>query len=262
MRKNFSILLHTMQLFLFPEENGCIFCGKKVYEESFCQKCWAELSLGKKQEFCRICGRLVKNICSFGCSECQDSHYQFSFARAAGGYQGIHRDILHQFKYIGKQSLAQPMGKLMVDVILSDRRYEGTQVIVPVPLAPAKLAQRKFNQSRLLAEELGKTLGLPVLSEGLRRGRNTQTQAKLSREERRTNLEGVFEVPAGKLQQWKRKKLLLVDDVFTTGSTASEATKVLLAAGVGEVTVITWATGSTMLNERERRDWCEFKELS
>lgn len=233
-----------------------------MYKEGFCRNCWEELSAAKKQEFCRICGRILTNTSPQGCPECRDSGYEFSFARGVGGYRGIYRDILHQYKYVGKQSLSRPMGRLMVDLVLADRRYEGTAAIIPVPLAPAKLDQRKFNQSQLLAQELGRALDLPVLAEGLRRGRDTLTQAKLSREERRANLEGAFEVQRGIGRFLQGRKLLLVDDVFTTGSTAAEAARVLLAAGAGEVAVLTWATGLVGSYGREGRDNLEFAELS
>lgn len=255
-------LLRGMQDFLFPEGEGCCFCGKSMYREGFCLNCWEELSIAKKQEFCRICGRILTNPSLQGCPECQDAGYEFSFARGVGEYRGIYRNLLHQYKYVGKQSLARPMGKLMLDVVLTDRRYEGTEVLVPVPLAPVKLLQRKFNQSQLLAQELGQALDLPVLAEALQRGRDTLTQAKLSREERRANLEGAFMVQRGMGHFLQGRKLLLVDDVFTTGSTAAEAAKVLLSAGAGEVAVLTWATGLVGGSGREGRDSRELEELS
>ncbi len=239
-----------LQELLFPEPAQCCFCLQQSQQGQFCASCWQQLSMADKQEFCRKCGRILTN--EKVCPECLGFKGAYSFARAVGEYQGIYREILYQYKYIGKQSLARPMGRLMADTVLADSRYAGTQLIVPIPLAPSKYAQRKFNQSELLAWEVGNCLGLPVQVDLLKRVRDTLTQAKLTRAERRANLVGAFRVQHELAQLLMGKKLLLVDDVLTTGTTISEATRVLMANGAKEVVVLTWATGLAKVSNGKR----------
>ncbi|HEX3031103.1 MAG TPA: ComF family protein, partial [Bacillota bacterium] len=229
-----------------PEGEQCCLCEQTWYRSGFCHSCWSQISLLKKQDFCRICGRLLY-VKGQKCSECDSNTYAFDAARAVGPYEGIFRDLVYQLKYVGKQSLAQPMGRLMADLVLEEKGCRGTDLLIPVPLALSKLKARKFNQSLLLAREIGRLVGLPVAEQLLVRVRETVIQAKLTRTQRQTNLEGAFAVAADSQQQdatlLRGKKIILVDDVLTTGSTASEGAGVLKAAGAREVRVITWATG-------------------
>lgn len=135
----------------------------------------------------------------------------------------------------------------MAETMVADRRFAGTELLVPLPLAPAKLAQRKFNQSDLLAREIGRSLGLPIVEEALQRTKDTRIQAKLTRAQRRVNLKGAFcRGTSQAVAILKGRKIVLVDDVFTTGTTMTEAARVLLGAGTAEIAAITWATGNAV----------------
>lgn len=155
-------------------------------------------------------------------------------------YNGLVRDLIHRFKYGGDQSLAPLLANLTLPC-LEDSRFSGRSfdAIVPVPLHPLRERERGFNQAGLLALELGRTAGLPVAAL-LRRKRDTAHQARFDRARRLKNLEGAF-CTRGKVGQDTR--LLLVDDVCTTGITLDVCARVLLEAGASEVCAVTMARG-------------------
>ncbi len=150
-----------------------------------------------------------------------------------GSYQGGLRKALHRFKYYGQKSLAGPLGLLLYGKIFRQPQFSAVQFLVPVPLHRQRLLQRGYNQSALLAGVVGKKLGLPV-REALQRVKETQSQTGLNKEQRRENLQGAFHCrqrfPPG-------SRLLLIDDVLTSGATVQEASLVLKKAGAGKVSV-------------------------
>jgi ComF family protein len=152
------------------------------------------------------------------------------------GYQGVMAEAIQRFKYHGEIQLADSLGWLWKKISLEDLSFE---VIIPVPLYPSRLRERGFNQSLVLGRILGRFLHKPVVIKGLRRTRNTVPQVELDHAQREKNVRGAFEV--GDSQEIKGKSVLLVDDVFTTGATVNECTKVLKKAGAGQVYVLTLA---------------------
>jgi ComF family protein len=181
--------------------------------------------------------------------------------RAAGLYEGPLREALHRFKYGGRRSLALPLAGLLADLlegpdfasaglvppvpvgvkVASSSSGSLNWVIVPVPLSTDRLRERGFNQAALLARELSRRLGVPAAESVLVKSRDTAPQVGLSRREREVNLAGAFAVPDASVV--KGKNILLIDDVFTTGSTLSAASSVLLRAGSGQVFGLVLAAG-------------------
>ncbi len=140
-------------------------------------------------------------------------------------------------KFYGLKRLAKSLGSLLAVYDLS-----GSDGIVPVPLSIKSLRARGFNQSLLIARVVSKTLNVPLLMDNLRKIKETPPQIGLSARERLSNLKNAFDV-RGSIQGLR---LLLVDDVMTTGATVTECTKVLMKAGAKEVTVLTLARASTL----------------
>jgi len=226
---------------LFPPRGECPFCGLPTDEPLNCRDCSTLFQGYRKQEFCRKCGKILyRKNSGLLCHDCSRELPLFGFSRAVGIYEGIIKESLYNLKYTGRRSLAAPMGQLMARLVLDDGRYRSVDVIVPVPLAEGKLRQRRFNQSELLARELGKWLKVGV-EEALIRIKDTPAQSKKGRRERLRNLRGAFAVAFG--QDLTGKRILLVDDVLTTGSTLSECTKVLRDRGAADIMAITWAVG-------------------
>lgn len=144
----------------------------------------------------------------------------------------------------------------MTTVIRGEKEYLSAEMVIPIPLSPRQLKARSFNQAQLLAQVLRKSLGLPEGKDLLLKVKETKEQVKLSRAERLSNLQGAFVVSQPEIL--KDKKVLLVDDVYTTGATAGECTFSLLAAGAREVLVATVASSvesfySAGITEKEIR---------
>lgn len=146
------------------------------------------------------------------------------------------REAIHRLKYSNSRDLAAPLGEMMVtywqDVHLP------TDVIVTVPLHARRLRQRGYNQAALLARELGRGVGLPVLENALIRVRDTSPQVDLNAKERKENVRGAFHCPDDRLAG---KNVLLVDDVYTTGATLEACSMALKQRGVRTVWALTLA---------------------
>ncbi|MDN5347771.1 MAG: hypothetical protein PWP65_1335 [Clostridia bacterium] len=238
---------------LAPRRQICPFCARPTGGQTLCASCRALLADWKKKYApCPRCGRLkaVGDRTRRGdpaagngriCPQCREESPPFRLARAAGPYLGVLKEAIQDFKYNGRRSLAGPLGKLMAEVLVHEKSFGRPEVLIPVPLAPARLQERAFNQAELLAGSLGAVLGLKVQGDVLSRVWETPPQVGLTRRERLANLRGAFRVL--KPVVIRGRGVLLVDDVLTTGATASECARVLLAAGAREVSVITVATG-------------------
>lgn len=228
---------------VFPEREPCPLCGLPGERPGICRDCFEDLCAFKKSSTCPKCGRfpLAGATTVYGlCAECRKELPLFDLARAVGPYEGKLKESIYQFKYFGHRSLAAPLAGLMVELFLAEKRWQQVDALVPVPLGPEKLVTRRFNQAELLACEMAKILRLPVAGL-LERRFDTVTQSKLTKHERRQNLRHAFALKNP--PQAAGKRLVLVDDILTTGSTADECTAVLKNAGAAEVFLLTLATG-------------------
>lgn len=176
------------------------------------------------------------------CQDCALKPKFFAKARAVALYDGAARQHVHMLKYQGRAVLAEVLGRLMAEAALSDADYCDCELVVPVPMHRKKEEVRGYNQAYLLAREVGRFLDMGVTS-ALVRTRFTDPQSTLGRQGRSRNLRGAFEVPCP--ADVSGRRVLLVDDVITTGSTASECARALLRAGAREVYVLTYAVGVT-----------------
>jgi len=165
------------------------------------------------------------------CGRCRTGENRFDLARSAVLFNESAREIVHHLKYSDRVSLAGSVGRLLRPI----REQDGfsAECAVPVPLHRLRERERGFNQAALIARELG----LPVEAGLLRRRKKTTSQTGLSRAERTKNLASAFELLSGV----KGMKVLLVDDVLTTGATMNELTKVLKRGGAARVEVLTFA---------------------
>lgn len=141
------------------------------------------------------------------------------------------KEAIHAFKYDGIRELVCPLSKLAIKHLEDDRlKFIKSFILIPIPLYKDKELERGFNQAALLTEEIAKKLNLKILKDGLVKTKKTKAQMELKGKERRENVKGTFAF-IGDKKEIRNKKILLVDDVITTGSTLNEAAKVLKRAG-------------------------------
>jgi ComF family protein len=161
----------------------------------------------------------------------------FDTARSAVLHEGIIRTRIHQFKF-GAQMEWTPALVELLRIAYAGLGLSSPDLIVPVPLHPNRLKERGFNQSGLLAGELARKIKVPVSFDTIVRKKQTAPQTRLSRRERLKNVKGTFEIPNA--QRVRGRRVLLIDDVFTTGTTLNECAKVLKRkGGASEVHAIT-----------------------
>jgi ComF family protein len=163
----------------------------------------------------------------------------FRRARSVARHDGVARELVHKLKYGDRQELAIGMGRLMAGAARDS--VTEVDVIIPVPLHWTRLWQRRFNQATALGAVMADATGLPLQPLWLRRRKRTARQVGLTRDERRKNLQGAFVVPDAAKAALAGKRVLLVDDVMTTSSTANAAARVLLRAGAADIDVVTFA---------------------
>lgn len=191
--------------------------------------------------FCQKCGLPFRGeiTLTFECGNCRDKHYAFDRAIAAVTTQGIVRECVHRFKYARHEWFGKILAHYLIEAGLQHFEWDAVDAIVPVPLHPRKLREREFNQAEFLGNKLSRAFQKPLITDNLRRVRDTQTQTRLDLHGRADNMRGAFAVkqPAA----FSRKRLILVDDIFTTGATTNECASILLKAGAANVSVLTVA---------------------
>lgn len=190
---------------------------------------------------CPVCGLpfAAEEGIDHPCGPCLTAPPPFDGARAAARFDGPVRELIHRFKFGGKPHLARPLGLLAAHSLAGFIPAVTAECILPVPLHGKRLRQRGFNQSQLLGHALAQQWRIPLSVHNLRRIRWTEPQIGLSAPDRERNVRGAFSVTRpGKIAG---KRVLLVDDVYTTGSTVSECSRVLKRAGAQDVWVITVA---------------------
>ena len=224
---------------LFPPRCHC--CRAFIPDAGrihICSRCLGDMKL-LSSPLCPICGIpfATPGGIDHACSSCISDPPPFTAARAAMVHDGPARDLVHRFKYDGKVQLRRPLGLLFAERLAPFIAASAPDVVIPVPLHLNRLRQRGFNQAVLLGEVVAKEWGLPLDRTGLCRTRMTEPQTEFSALERRRNVRGAFGFGNGAAVVGR--KVLLVDDVYTTGSTAGECARTLRRGGAAEVFVAT-----------------------
>lgn len=229
---------HTLNT-LFPPR--CFTCGQMVGEHgSLCGECWSGVDF-ISAPLCHRCGIPFElDVGEEGeCMPCLQNPPPFTTARAVFRYEGESRRLITGYKYYDR-TLATPMFARWL-ARAGAVQLAAADVVVPVPLHPWRLVRRRYNQSALLARELGRLCGKATLVDALKRTRHTTPQAGLTREQRLENVKDAFAVSPKRAAQLTAKSVVLVDDVLTTGATLNACTQALLDAGAREVYVLVLA---------------------
>jgi ComF family protein len=243
--------INSLFTVLFP--SNCRICNEPLLNVSrlpVCPEC-LEAIRPVEGKVCSVCGERVLSDYAFTepdglkrCPVCRRIQRPFERAVAYGSYDGGLRELIHMLKYSGVRPAARVLGRMLAEAIAQlEPNFSSSGVqMIPVPLYKGKRRQRGFNQAELIAGEALKfrpAQGLELASDILYRTRATDSQIGLTSHQRRENMRGAFAVT--RAVAVTGKVLLLVDDVYTTGTTASECARVLRRAGAAEVWVATVA---------------------
>ena len=229
--------------FFYPEACQICHTARATPAEGYvCAACWQGVRF-IKPPFCDRCGLPFEGAITnaFECSNCREMDLHFSSARSAVVAGGVVLEAIHRYKYQKALWFEPFLADLFLREALPTLREPAWDSVVPVPLYPAKERAREFNQAARLARHLAAALKIPLNKSALRRVLPTSTQTRLTREQRATNVRRAFALRPGR--KLDRQRVILVDDVFTTGATTSACAKVLLDGGAAEVCVWTVARG-------------------
>ena len=236
-----TFFLKSVIDFIFPP--SCSICKKPFDSEEeggICPHCLSQIKyIGSP--LCERCGKPFYSEVSDDhlCGDCLTNERYFNRARAVGYYTGILRKAIHLLKYKLMENLAFQLGNIMAGQMryfISNATYH---LIIPVPLHPKRLRERGFNQALSLARLINRKYSIPLDRYTLTRSKLTKPQVGLSEQDRRDNVRGAFSLL--KSDKVTDRTILLVDDVYTSGSTVEECSRVLIKAGADRVDVLTLA---------------------
>ncbi len=217
----------------FPPSFSCDVCGRETFGTNICKQCLKNFTFNTGAS-CPVCGR--KTVRPEICLECKAQPPVYSKAVSAIVYDGEGVALVAKFKN-GGAYLKDYFADLLYEKV---KTLPETDCIVYVPMTQKAISKRGYNQTYLLAKELSARTDKPLVKDALIKTKETSSQKALTRKERAENLKGAFKVV--EKQALKDKRVLLVDDILTTGATADEISKVLLAAGAQKVYLATVAS--------------------
>ncbi|MCJ2036768.1 ComF family protein [Methylobacterium sp. J-068] len=222
-----------------PTCSGC--GGATADSHALCSACWSGLRL-IEQPYCQRLGTPFAVDHGTGALLSPRAIADppvFQRARAVALYEGRARDLVHRLKYEDRLDLGPVLARMMAGA--GSELLAEADCLVPVPLHRLRLWRRRFNQAALLSRRIGRIAGLPSDPGLLVRVKATRSQVGLSRVARGTNLQGAFRVPDSARARLQGRRILVIDDVMTTGATANAASRVLLRGGAASVDVLTFA---------------------
>ncbi len=240
----FSKILNDILDFIYPENITCVLCDNPIRKDntySICKSCFDELNF--ILDGCLTCG---KNIINYSleendiknCNFCKDKKFYFDRAISCIEYTDLSKKFIFKLKYNDKTYLSKIIANIMKEKLCVENIK--VDYILCVPIHKKRLKERGFNQSQKISFYLSKYLDIPFL-DILKRIKKTKKLYKLNKNERQNELNNVFKID-DKNNLLKNKDVLVVDDIFTTGSTVNEISKVLRKYGVNKIYIVTLIT--------------------
>ena len=216
-------------------QNGCIVCGRTT-SSAVCTDCSNSIRY-IQQPYCTKCGQpfTTHSGISHVCYDCIKGKNKFTLSRAVFEYNGAIVKLIHRFKFGDRVNLSSFFSEELRKLYDAHFAAKDITAILPVPLSTHRLKHRSYNQTQLLAEALSRKLSIPVFPQVLEKIKETLPQSRLSAKKRRENVKDAYAV--ADRASLKGKRVLLIDDVITTGATVNACTKALLHAGIEQVYV-------------------------
>ncbi|SHI47718.1 ComF family protein [Parasporobacterium paucivorans] len=239
MKRKTNLLRDNLLNILYPRR--CAICGRIVIPERdrVCPECRKILPY-IEEPACKKCGKGIEDASSEYCHDCVKKKHYFEQGAALFEHDKNIRHSLYEFKYKNKREYADFYAEELVKKFEQTIKIWGAQALIPVPLHQKKMLTRGFNQSEILAGRISALTGVPVDAGYLKRIRNTDAQKELGKAQRARNLEKAFAVTDS---TGRYERVLLVDDIYTTGSTVDACARALNEAGVKSVYFITVSIG-------------------
>ena len=223
---------------IFPRR--CPFCdGLVSYGEFICKQCRRRIPyIGK--DYCLKCGKPLADKGKEYCKDCSNTEHIFTRGRSLYVYGGRARESISRFKFHGRREYADYYGRDIAAHLGSFIKKCHPDILIPVPVSWEKLRKRGYNQAELIADSISDCINVPTIKTAVVRVKNTPPMKDLTRIQRMKNLEGAFKI---NVHDVKCRNVLIVDDIYTTGSTIDAVASELKKAGAKEVFFVTLASG-------------------
>jgi len=238
MEKKKRIWKEYLVSIFFPRH--CPVCDEVIaYGEKICRGCEKKVRYIKEPS-CKKCGKQLENERQEYCGDCSRKRHYFEQGKAAFSYQKDMKKSMYRFKYSNRREYADFFAEEAVKRYGKWLEQRGIEVIVPVPMFAAKKRSRGYNQAEVFARALGRECAVPVEEKLVVRTKNTMPQKSLNDKQRKDNLKGAFQVRTNIV---KYSKILLVDDIYTTGATVDAIAELLKKSGAKEVYFLSICVG-------------------
>ena len=242
MEKIFHIWRELLHI-LYPVR--CPICDRPVHTDfgchvyPICDTCKGRVEY-VKEPACKRCGKPITDERGEFCGDCLRKRHAFTQGKALWVYRGCVKQSIYRLKYSNRREYGLAYAQELARIYGGWIRRKGIDMIIPIPLHKKRRRQRGYNQAEIIAKELGRLLKLPVYGKLLVRNVYTRPQKELNDKERKNNLKKAFKIVQNNVQL---KHILLVDDIFTTGSTIDGAAEVMREAGASEVYFVSVSIG-------------------
>lgn len=244
-KEKFYKILNRFERLLFTN-HGCLACRREIEDGSdysLCEKCNKKM-IRLDGNLCKTCGEMILDGNSY-CDRCKNTSYDFDYSNSFTIYDEIGAGIIKRFKYNGKKYYAGYIAEMMLE---NADYFDDIDYITFVPISEKRRKERGFNQAEEVAKILGEKLHIEVV-DMLDKVGSGKHQAGLSQKERRKNLAGTFALKEDVKKLIKEKNIMIIDDVFTTGSTLSECAKTLRSSRTNKpLKVCCYTFAKTRLN--------------
>lgn len=239
---------------IYPSDIYCICCGK-IIDSSRTYRMCNECINGLKWATGRVCDKcgkpLYENNPTTTCFSCREHSHTFDRGYTCAEYGTHERTLVYSLKYYSRTDIAKTLGEIMYDRMLIDfdteelrTRYD---LLCPIPVHRDRRKSRGYNQSALIAEEFARRSGMTYMGEVLTRTHQTSAMKGMTPDERKENIRNAFEINKKHYERIAGAKILVIDDIYTTGATVDEAASVLKQNGAAQVDVLSFAAGADVL---------------